>query len=333
MSDLTPPRATAIACVHITVGGDSPFSNTSIAVTDPLPPAPAAPTGLTATTPEGTAGETSIDLAWTDNANNEDGFEIERCTGADCVDFDLIGAAAPNATSYSDAPLDLGTTYTYGIRANNAGGYSAYSNTASATTYTPPPPPPAPTAPSGLTATAAGQTQINLAWTDNADNEDVFIVERCTGAACTNFAQIATAAANATSYSNTGLTAGTTYRYRVAANNAGGDSPYSNIATATTASPPDSPPVARFDWTCTAKGGKQCSFNASRSSDDNTITSYSWTFGDGTTGTGVSVTHRYSSNGSRNVVLTVRDNATPTQGVGTASCSVANGTTGRCGAP
>ncbi|MGF1504062.1 MAG: fibronectin type III domain-containing protein, partial [Anaerolineae bacterium] len=45
---------------------------------------------------------------------------------------------------------------------------------------------------------------------------------------------IATPAADATAYSDTGLTCGTTYTYRVKATNAAGDSAYSNEATATT---------------------------------------------------------------------------------------------------
>src|SRR4051812_26620636 len=54
----------------------------------------------------------------------------------------------------------------------------------------PPPPPPGIPAPSGLSATAASGTRIDLAWTDNSTNETGFRVERCSGAACTNFAQI-----------------------------------------------------------------------------------------------------------------------------------------------
>ena len=51
---------------------------------------------------------------------------------------------------------------------------------------------------------------------------------------CSSFAQIGTAAANATSYSDTGLAASTSYSYRVRASNGGGDSAYSNTASATT---------------------------------------------------------------------------------------------------
>jgi hypothetical protein len=92
-----------------------------------------------------------------------------------------------------------------------------------------------PAAPSGLTATAVSSSQINLAWTDNANNETGFKIERKTGAGGT-YSQIATTGANATTYNNTGLAASTTYFYRVRANNASGDSAYSNEASATTQS-------------------------------------------------------------------------------------------------
>ena len=76
-----------------------------------------------------------------------------------------------------------------------------------------------PSAPSDLTATAASSSQINLAWTDGSNNESGFKIERCTGAGCTNFAQVGTAAANATSYTDTGLAASTSYTYQVRAYN------------------------------------------------------------------------------------------------------------------
>ncbi len=91
-----------------------------------------------------------------------------------------------------------------------------------------------PLAPSALSATAASNTQINLAWTDNSANELGFKIERCAGATCTNFVHIATRGANLTTYANTGLAANTSYRYRVRSYNAIGNSTYSNIATRAT---------------------------------------------------------------------------------------------------
>ena len=65
----------------------------------------------------------------------------------------------------------------------------------------------APSAPTGLTATPASPTQVNLAWTASTDNVGVtgYRVERCQGASCTTFAQIATP--TATSYTDTGVSA------------------------------------------------------------------------------------------------------------------------------
>lgn len=94
----------------------------------------------------------------------------------------------------------------------------------------------APAAPSGLSAAAAGSSSINLTWTDNSTNETGFKLERKTGSGGT-YAEIAgSIAANATSYSNTGLTASTTYFYRIRSYNTAGNSSYSNEVSATTTS-------------------------------------------------------------------------------------------------
>lgn len=99
----------------------------------------------------------------------------------------------------------------------------------------PPPPPPAIRAPIGVTATPVSATGINLAWTDSATNETGFRVERCSGAACTTFAAVDTnLAANSVAFSDTGLTASTSYSYRVRAFNATDTSAWSTTATATT---------------------------------------------------------------------------------------------------
>jgi len=91
----------------------------------------------------------------------------------------------------------------------------------------------APNGPTGLNATAISASQIHLSWTDNSNNETGFKIERATAAAGP-WTLITTTAANATSYSNTGLAASTTYYYRVRATNAVGDSINSNVANATT---------------------------------------------------------------------------------------------------
>jgi hypothetical protein len=99
-----------------------------------------------------------------------------------------------------------------------------------------PSPTPPPVAPSGLRATAASSTQVNLTWTDNSTNESGFKVERSTDGV--NFAQVATVGAGVTSYAATGLAASTAYTFRVSAYNAAGDSAYSASASATTPAAP-----------------------------------------------------------------------------------------------
>ncbi|MFY9620708.1 MAG: fibronectin type III domain-containing protein [Pyrinomonadaceae bacterium] len=106
--------------------------------------------------------------------------------------------------------------------------------TATATPTPTPTPTPVPAAPSNLTATPVSSTQVNLAWTDNSNNELGFRIERCTGNNCTNFLQIAQVGPNVTTFPNTGLSPNTRYRYRVRAFNGGGNSAYSNIAQAKT---------------------------------------------------------------------------------------------------
>ena len=95
----------------------------------------------------------------------------------------------------------------------------------------------APAAPGALVAASASSSQINLAWTDNSGDEDSFKIERSPDGAA-SWAEIATVGANVDAYSDTGLTAGATYYFRVRASNAGGSSSYPNVAAATTLTAP-----------------------------------------------------------------------------------------------
>jgi probable HAF family extracellular repeat protein len=87
-------------------------------------------------------------------------------------------------------------------------------------------------APTNLTLSGATQTQITLTWTDNSSAETGFEVERRT--AETAFTRIATVGAGVTSITNSGLTPGTHYFYRVRAVDASSASDYSNEADAST---------------------------------------------------------------------------------------------------
>ena len=99
----------------------------------------------------------------------------------------------PTATAYSNTGLAANTNYRFRVRAvDAAGNLSAYS--AIVTSRTLAPDTTRPTAPTGLGATAAGPTRIDLNWTASTDNVGVsgYRVERCQGAGCTNFAQVGT---------------------------------------------------------------------------------------------------------------------------------------------
>jgi YD repeat-containing protein len=214
-------------------GNLSSYSSTVSGTTQSAPDTtpPTAPTALGATV----VSSSQVNLSWTASTDNVGvtGYRVERCQGASCTSFAQIGT--PTTTSYSDTGLTASTSYSYRVRATDAAGnLSTYSSTVSGTTQavvdtTPP------TAPSGLSATATSSSQISLTWTASTDNVGVtgYLVERCQGASCTGFAQIATPAA--TSYSDSSLTASTSYSYRVRATDAAGNlSSYSGTASATT---------------------------------------------------------------------------------------------------
>ena len=92
--------------------------------------------------------------------------------------------------------------------------------------------------PNNLVPTPVSISQINLTWTDNANNEAGYFVERCQGAGCVTFAQVAQLGANATAYSDSGLPAGTTFRYRVRSGNKLGFSIYATSGDVATLTPP-----------------------------------------------------------------------------------------------
>ena len=111
-----------------------------------------------------------------------------------------------------------------------------------------------PTAPSGLTATAASSSQINLSWTDTAGDETGFQIDQATNSTFTTGLTTVSVGAGVTTYGATGLSAGTTYYYRVRATNAVGNSANTSTASATTQS---ALPTAPSGLTATAVSPSQ----------------------------------------------------------------------------
>src|SRR5262249_41538979 len=98
--------------------------------TPPTPPA--APSNLAATAVSGT----QINLSWTDNSNNESGFTIDRATDSGFSQNVVSVTLGADVTSFQASGLGASTTYFFRVRATNAAGDSANSNTATATTQT-----------------------------------------------------------------------------------------------------------------------------------------------------------------------------------------------------
>lgn len=224
---LVDASATSITFKFINRAGsviDTYTLNTSLTI-------PVAPSSLSVTP----ASTTQVNLKWSDNSGNEDNFQLERKTGAGGSWGVVTSSIAANQTTYSDTGLTPGTVYYYRLVAFNAAGNSAYSNEFNITT------PSVPATPSNLTGTPVSTTQLNLSWTDNAGNETGFRLERRIGTGGSWTLVSNTIAANQTSYSDSGLTPGTQYYYRLLAFNTWGNSAYSNLTNTTTPTLPVAP--------------------------------------------------------------------------------------------
>ncbi|MBI4602951.1 MAG: lamin tail domain-containing protein [Planctomycetes bacterium] len=230
--------------------GPSGYSNEVTGTTGRLPDAPA----------DLTVSQVGLDfvmLGWVDSSPDETGFELER-RGALEADFTLLVALEAGRTTYADAGLEQGSSFVYRLRAVNAFGVSAYSNEAAATTGR------LPAAPSGLHIASVGLTAIGLAWTDAADNETGFELERSDAGA--PFAKTADLPADSLSHLDSGLVPGTAYAYRLRAVNAFGGSPYSEETAAATGKLPAAP----SGLTVESIGVESLSFTWSDESDDET---------------------------------------------------------------
>nr|WP_225444805.1 S8 family serine peptidase [Pseudomarimonas arenosa] len=195
--------------------------------------APTAPASLSATV----LSSTSIRLNWAAASDSGGsglaGYRIFRCTGSACTNLTQVGTAT--TTSFTNSGLAARTAYTYRVRAvDGAGNLGAYSPVSVATTSADLT---APSAISQLTLVVTSSSAINLSWSAATDSGGAglagYKIERCQGAACSNFAQVGTA--TTTSFAQTGLLKNTTYRFRVRAyDRANNNGAYSPLGSATT---------------------------------------------------------------------------------------------------
>src|SRR4029077_8218651 len=98
---------------------------------------------------------------------------------------------------------------------------------------------------------AVSPGEVDLSWGASTGSVSGYLIERCSGASCTSFTQIAAPAGTSTTYKDTTVSAGTSYTYRVRATDAAGDlSPYTTTAPATPPAP--APPSQPGTLTATA---------------------------------------------------------------------------------
>ncbi len=180
---------------------------------------PVAPTNLTAILQSGS----QIRLTWTDNATNENGFVIER--SVDGINFAKVGTAPARSNTgsvtFTDTtwtPSAVNITYTYRVASANPAGYSAYAVSSPVLV------PAVPAAPGNFRVTNGpnnnNSRSVTLNWADLSNNETGFTIQRSTNANFTgNSVTSVTLAANATSYTWTGLARNTNYYFRIRANN------------------------------------------------------------------------------------------------------------------
>lgn len=187
-------------------------------------PAPGA-FALTSPVNGATGVATTPTLDWGD-ATNATSYTLTVDNNSDFSSPVLLQSGITSSQHTLGAALTQATQYHWRVSAVNGGGSTDATNNPFSFTTTLP-------APSGLGATAASISQINLSWTDNSANEDGFRIERKKGVAGT-YAQIATVGAGVTTYSDTNLGAGTAYYYRVRAYRGTVESSYASEANATT---------------------------------------------------------------------------------------------------
>ncbi len=179
---------------------------------------PDSPTGVAAT-----AADSRVTLSW-NPVTTATGYFVYRGTSS-AGPFARLNASAVAQTSWVDTAVTNGTTYWYEVTASNAAGESAPTEAVSAT-----PQLSAPVAPTGLVASATASA-VALSWDGVAGASGYFVYRGPTQTG--SFTRLTATAIATTSYTDTSVTAGNTYWYRVSASNAAGEGPQSGPVSAT----------------------------------------------------------------------------------------------------
>ena len=174
----------------------------------------------------GDVSSSSIELSWSDNANNESEYRvaISRDGG---VHWDSLAELSANTTSYRVENLAINTRYCFRVRAGNKLGYSEPSNILDVTRTS---------APTKLRVGSVSSSSIDLKWNSNSNKASSFKVQVSYNRQI--WSDVDATAVNATSLSVAHLTASTRYYFRVRVETATSVSGWSNILIAQTAASP-----------------------------------------------------------------------------------------------
>lgn len=214
--------------------GVTPESKTAFFQTPPDPPIPASSLGTFS------IGLNSVGLYWVNNASNATGFTIQQ--SVDNNSWVTIGINPPNNNGFVAQNLNEGQRYFFRVIAFNTGGNSAPTAVLPVTTLRRVAPNPS----TNLVAKTISTTQIDLTWNlgvlDGVTNDRVAQgIYRSSLSATDGFTKIATLGDYEASYSDKTASPKTKYWYKVLSANYVGESPFSNVATATTLGPPFAP--------------------------------------------------------------------------------------------
>jgi subtilisin-like proprotein convertase family protein len=267
-------------------------TNSSTITVSTLPATPAAPAASAATN----LSCSGFSANWA-ASSNATGYFLDVSTVSNFATFvaGYNNLSLGNVTTASVTGLSASTTYYYRVRASNTCGTSASSSTITALTT-----PPTPSAPVALDGSNPACTSFSANWSASS-NATAYSLDVST---VNTFATFVTGfsnlnVGNVTTYSVTGLTAGTTYFYRVRATNACGTS--GNSSTITYGTSPTVGNPGAISGSSTPCNGSSQTYSISPVAN---ATSYTWTLPGGWTGTSTtnSITATVGSSGNISVV-------------------------------
>ena len=197
---------------------------------------PGAPTSVTGTV----ASSTQINLSWTAPTSNGGAtitdYRVQFSESGTAI-WDTFTATASNATSRNITGLGVGKTYIFRVAAKNSVGYGP--NSADSTAYTTNASATVPETPTAVSAGSATTTSLVVSWTAPSVDGGASITDYWLQYSSNNgstWETFTATASSTTSRTVTGLSANTSYVFRVAAKNSVGYGPFSTPSTAASTS-------------------------------------------------------------------------------------------------